>query len=371
MQYHPQQYPAQQVPQQSYPQQVPQQVPQQPYPQPYPVQPAPMPRYVQPMSPQEYRQYQYRRSLRRDANSIGAIMLIFFGMELILSVIITLLSGKAGENVSETAADAFFLLENGVISVLIFFVCGLVYCLIKRVRFAEIFPFEKTGGAMLAKLCVVGLAFSLMSNYVVDLINNTFGLFGIENKGGSFDAGGEPNVLLYFLTVAVLPALVEEFAFRGVVMGVMRPYSEGLAILVSSATFALMHGNFVQMPFTFCCGMIFAFIDVKANSLLPSIIIHFLNNGLSVLADVLTSYNILTEMQANACYAFIFLVLAILSFIFIKGMINNGDGSYFTLKNADTGILFKKKVTTVATSPTLITFAAVMGLYSVLILFIS
>lgn len=346
--------------------------PQQPYSAPqYPVQPYPPQRYVQPMTEEEYRQKNYRRLLRRTANSVGALMLVFFGLEIILSVLILLISGDVGNDIAETATNTYFLLENGVLSVLIFFAGGLVYCLIRRVRFAELFPFEKTGGAMLMKLSVIGLTFSLISNYVVDMINNTFGLFGVENKGGTFDTGSEPNVLLYFLTVAILPALVEEFAFRGIVMGMMRPYSEGLAILVSSATFALMHGNFVQMPFTFCCGMVFAFIDIKANSLLPSIIIHFLNNALSVLYDILTSYNILTENEANIAYAVIFLVTAILSFVFIKGLVNRDDGSLFTLKNGDSGILFKNKVKTVASSPTLIVFAVLMGLYSCMILFFS
>lgn len=338
-------------------------------PQAYPVQPYVQPQYAQPqMTPEEYRQNNYRRLLRRTVNSLGGLLLFFLGLEFTLSIILMLIVPELS-NISES--NPLFLLENGLISVLIFFVCGLIYCLIRRVRFADIFPFQKIGASYCAKLCVIGLTFSLMSNYVVDMLNKTFGLFGIENTGGNIDIGSEPNVLLYFLTVAILPALVEEFAFRGVVMGVLRPYSEGLAILISSAAFALMHGNFVQLPFTFCCGLVFAYIDIKTNSLLPSIIIHFFNNGLSVLFDVLTTYGIISDMIANLCYGVIFIVLAVLSFVFLKRMASADNGSLFTLQNGDSGIPFKNKVKTAVTSPTMIIFAVLMLLYCVLVLFLS
>ena len=342
------------------------------YPQPtqypYPPQQYMQPVYYPPQpTPEQQRENTYRRLLRKNANSVGTLLLLFFGAELVISVIVVLILTLLGLQGQGTTGE-LILLENGAISMIVFFVVGVIYCLIRKLRFASIFPFEKIGAGFLTQLCVVGLTFSLMSNYVVSLVNGVFGLFGIENTGGSFEVGDQPNVLLYLLVVAVLPAFAEEFAFRGIIMGVLRPYSEGLAILISSAAFALMHGNFVQLPFTFCCGLVFAFIDVKTNSLLPSIIIHFLNNGLSVLSDILISYKILDEATANMCYGILFVILGILSFIFIKRFVNKDDGSFFTVKNGNTVLPYKEKVKTAITSPTLIAFAAVMVSYSLLTL---
>ena len=370
MQYNPQQ----QQPMYPAPPQYPPQPVQQGYPiQQYPRQNAPAPYYPpQPqMTPEEYQQQSYKRSLRRAANGVGALMLIFFALELIISLVAEVILMAAGMEEELSDMSALFLLENGVVSSIVFFVSGLIYVLITKKRFSSLFPFDRIGGGYLAKLCVIGLAFSLMSNYVVDLVNNTFSLFGIENSGGSIDAGSNPNILIYFLTVAILPAFAEEFAFRGIVMGTLRPYSEGLAILISSAAFALMHGNFVQLPFTFCCGLVFAFIDIKTNSLLPSIIVHFLNNGLSVLADVLMSYEILSENMVNVMYGGIFCVTGILSFIFLKGIIKADDGSTFRLKGGNDIIPFKSKIKTAVSSPTLISFAVVMFLYCVVALIVT
>ena len=380
----PQQYPVQppvqQAPPQPYPpvQQAPQQYPVQQVPQQYPIQQTPArqypvqqyaPQYVQPqLTPEQQRENDYRRKLRRTVNGLGALMIIFFGLEITLAMIVTMVTYFVN-GTDPTESNPLFLLENGMLSMVIFFVSGLIYCLIKRIRFADIFPFDKVGAGYLTKLCVIGLSFSLASNYVVDLLNNTFSLFGIENTGGNIDAGSQPNVLLYFLTVAILPAFVEEFAFRGIVMGVLRPYSPGLAILVSSATFALMHGNFVQLPFTFCCGLVFAYIDIKTNSLLPSIIIHFLNNGLSVLADILISYGIVSENVANIGYGAIFAITGILSLIFLKGIIKNEEPQYFDLEQGSDIISFKDKVKLAVTSPTLIIFTAIMASYCILVMF--
>lgn len=318
------------------------------------------------MTPEEQQEQLYKFSLRRTADSLGALLMIFFGVELIIASIVELFLIVAGMESELHYTSELYLLLNGMINSLIFILAGLIFCLIRRVRFAAIFPFDKIKGTLLTQLCVIGLSFSLMSNYAVSLISSTFGLFGVENSGGSFNVGSEPNVLIYFLTVAILPAFAEEFAFRGIIMGTLRPHSEALAILVSSAAFGLMHGNFVQLPFAFCCGLVFAYMDIKTNSLLPSIIVHFFNNGLSVLFDILVSYQIINNNTANLCYGIIFLITGILSFIFIMRIVKSNDSGFFRLEGGNDFAPFKSKIKTVSSSPALITFAVVMVLHCIL-----
>lgn len=353
MQYYPQNQQNQQPPVQQYAQ------PRYPYNQP--------PLYQPPVIPPEER---YRRSLRRTVNGLGGLLLVFFGLEFILATILQLILVLAGAEGDATSSGMSLLLLNGVVSTLIFFLSGLIYCFIKKVNFGEVFPFDKISGSLLPKLCVIGLAFSLMSNYVVDLLNNTFGIFGIQNSGGEINAGSQPSVVMYFLAVAILPAFAEEFAFRGVLMGVLRPYSEALAILVSSAAFALMHGNFVQLPFTFCCGLVFGFIDIKTNSLLPSVIVHFLNNCLSVMFDIFVSYEIMNTYAANMWYGIIFVITGALAFIFIMGLVRK-DESLFKLKDGGDVIPFRKKLTTTASSPTMLSYAILMLIYCAVSLIMS
>ena len=313
----------------------------------------------------EYLTYTYRRGLRKDAVKLGVLLLIFFfaqqGIARAAAEIIK--ATDTGRIYNESSAMQ--LLFSGAVSTLVFFLFSAIYCLIRRMSFARLFPFARIGGAMLAMLCVVGLTFSLMSNYAASLVTDVFSLFGVRNRGGEIvQEGTLPSVFLYYLTVAVLPALAEEFAFRGVVMGSLRKYSDALALVISSAAFALMHGNFVQIPFTFCCGLAFGFIAIRTNSLLPAIIVHFFNNALSVTYDVLTSYKIISYAAGNLMYGVVIIVLCILSFFFIRRIIKEKP-EMFRFDDSDQTIPFKQKMRTTALAPTMLSFAAVMLIYAV------
>lgn len=315
----------------------------------------------------EYRQYLYKRDLRKTANGLGIVLLVIFALEIILAAVLTMILRLSGQDILSGDSE-LSLIENGLLSAIMFFVVTLIYVLIKRRSLGALFPFEKIGAKKLAMLCVIGTALSLMSNFAPHLLTEAFGLFGVTNSGGTFSfAGDPPSVLIYFLTVAILPACMEEFAFRGVIMGSLRKYSDALALVVSAALFALMHGNFVQIPFTFCCGLVFGFLVLKTDSLLPAILVHFLNNGLSVTFDLLYEYKVLSAGLVNLLYGAIIMITGILGLILIRSFVKE-DENFFRLGKADEGIPYRVKLKTVAGSPTLISFAVIMLLFSVYVL---
>ena len=317
---------------------------------------------------EEYRQFCYKKELRKTANGLGIMLLVIFALEIALAAIIPEILKAAGvSSILGTSSD-FTLLENGLLSSLLFFTVAYVYVLIKRRRFSVLFPFEKIGAKRLTMLVVIGSAVSLMSNIAPDLLTEVFGLFGVTNSGGSITfVNSAPSVLMYFLVVAVMPAFTEEFAFRGVIMGSLRKYSDSLALVVSAALFALTHGNFVQIPFTFCCGLMFGFLVLKTNSLLPSIIVHFINNGLSVAFDLLYQYEVLSTGMVNLLYGAIFVILGLLALVFIR-KIAAEDEDFFTLPRADDVMPYRSKLKAVASSPTLISYSVIMLLFAVYVI---
>lgn len=319
---------------------------------------------------EEYTQYQYTKELRKTSNGLGLMLLVIFGLEIIISTILTVIMYSAGIDALSSVSTIPELLENGLISSLLFFVVALLYVVIKGKSFGTLFPFEKIGVKKLSMLCVIGISVSLLSNIAPELLTEVFGLVGLSNSGGSIDfTGTVPNVLLYYLTVAIMPAFTEEFAFRGVIMGSLRRYSDGLALVISAGLFALMHGNFVQIPFTFCCGLMFGFMVLKTNSLLPSIIVHFLNNGLSVTFDLLIQYQVMSANLANLCYGVIFAITGALALIFVRKFTKE-DEDYFKLERADDVIPYRAKLKTVCGSPTLISFAVLMVLFAIYVMMI-
>lgn len=100
-------------------------------------------------------------------------------------------------------------------------------------------------------------------------------------KSNDIDLG--TNVLLAILTHALLPAVFEEAMFRYLPLRVMRGESVGRTVLWSAIFFSLVHHSFFSIPYAFLAGVIFMILDIYSGSVWPSVILHFINNTLSVL----------------------------------------------------------------------------------------
>ena len=105
-------------------------------------------------------------------------------------------------------------------------------------------------------------------------------IFVISGKTNSVDVGD--SLLLAIITHALLPAVLEEVLFRYLPLRLLGEHSRRAAILISAFFFALVHHNLFTIPYAFIAGIIFMTIDIALDSVIPSIIIHFINNSLSV-----------------------------------------------------------------------------------------
>lgn len=312
-------------------------------------------------SQQEYEAYEYKRSLKKTSNAVGLLLILFMAMEIVFSLVFLVATWNGETSFIEALETAFGMtLFNGVFSLVTFFFVGLIFCLIRKENLAALFPFHKAGAGFVAMLVVIGITFSLLSNYVSDAVLSMFEMFGLTSTySGEVEIEGTGDIFISYLTIAVIPALAEEFAFRGIIMGMFRKYSDALALIVSSAIFGLMHGNIVQIPFAFCGGLVFGFIALKTNSLLPGILIHFFNNALSVTLDLLANNTPLTENTVILIFNVIIVVLCILSAFFLVRIIKTRK-DFLNFLDSNKGIPFREKMKTVCASPTLIVYTVMI-----------
>jgi sodium transport system permease protein len=85
------------------------------------------------------------------------------------------------------------------------------------------------------------------------------------------------------LVLAVLPAVCEELAFRGLILGgLRRRFQPWVAVLLSSFLFALHHFNVFQFVPTFIMGVILGLLAWRSGSVLPGMVFHALHNGLLI-----------------------------------------------------------------------------------------
>lgn len=131
-------------------------------------------------------------------------------------------------------------------------------------------PTLLTGAALAPALyLIVGGALSLLPEAWLESYN--------EASAG-IDSGTPTGVL----AVALVAPVVEELIFRGLMLNRLSRVMPGwLAVALSAATFGVCHGHPVWFAYTFVIGAFFGFLDLRANSILPSILGHIAFNAIS------------------------------------------------------------------------------------------
>jgi sodium transport system permease protein len=95
-----------------------------------------------------------------------------------------------------------------------------------------------------------------------------------------------PGLLTSILIFALIPAICEEFAFRGFILsGLEHQHRIRSAILLSALMFGFLHvllSLFQQLFNATLLGIVLGLLAVRSRSIFPGILFHFLNNAFAV-----------------------------------------------------------------------------------------
>ncbi|MBE6610415.1 MAG: CPBP family intramembrane metalloprotease [Ruminococcaceae bacterium] len=127
---------------------------------------------------------------------------------------------------------------------------------------------------------------SLGVTYLVALIGELFfsliQSMGVHVNDLSTELPTDPlGLVVYFLAVVICAPIFEEILFRGPVLAQNLKHGAVFASVVSGLLFGLIHQNHEQMFYAAVLGFLFCFIDIKAGSIIPSIVAHMVVNGYS------------------------------------------------------------------------------------------
>lgn len=96
----------------------------------------------------------------------------------------------------------------------------------------------------------------------------------------------ETGVVQTIVGIAVLPALAEEVVFRGVLLrGLAAQKRLPVAIVMSSAVFGIYHVLPAQVVATFLLGCVLGLLTLRARSIVPAVVAHFLNNAIAIIVS--------------------------------------------------------------------------------------
>lgn len=175
-----------------------------------------------------------------------------------------------------------------LLTILVPFAIGAFF--VKKVQKRDkLLPLEKPKSGI---LFVEALGIGLMAIVIANAVTASFVSFS-ESHGVTFDSykPESPTSVYQFLWIllsnAIVPAIVEEFALRGVLLQSLRKYGDAFAVLASAILFGIMHGNMTQAPFAFILGAVLAILVIMTGSLWTSMAIHLINNTYSVFMNAL------------------------------------------------------------------------------------
>ena len=111
-----------------------------------------------------------------------------------------------------------------------------------------------------------------------------------------------PTMIITVLEYVILPPLLEEALFRGAILSKLRRFGDGFAIVVSALLFTVLHPTLYSYPGIFILAALFAYSDIKCGSILPSVIMHMLNNAISLFSSAVEDTNVLATINMVIFY---------------------------------------------------------------------
>lgn len=90
------------------------------------------------------------------------------------------------------------------------------------------------------------------------------------------------ELFLAFIALVVIAPIVEEILFRGYMLGnLLKLVPTWVAVIVTSAVFAAMHGQWNVALDTFALSIVLCLLRIRTNSLWPAILVHMIKNGIA------------------------------------------------------------------------------------------
>lgn len=155
---------------------------------------------------------------------------------------------------------------------------------LKEVKFSKI--------GTLNTILLIVLTYCILP--VVSLINSISMMFAKNYIGEQMSEMNDNPFLLNIFLIAVMPAVIEEIAFRGIIYNGYKKSTIKKAMLTSGLLFGLFHMNVNQFCYAFVMGIFFIFVYEATGSIHSTMIMHFIFNANSVvmlkLVDLFQKY---------------------------------------------------------------------------------
>lgn len=246
-----------------------------------------------------------RADLKNDGNFIGGLLILnIVALNFLFSLLVVTLAAigviPAGAAATEQLglSNTAYLLLYGVVYTVCMFCPVVLGLTLFRKPIPSLIRFGSVSGKATAFYVAIGLAGCVAANIVASYVTVFLENFGIHSpKSPVLLEHTVISLILNLIVVALLPALLEELIYRVCILGTLRRYGDGFAIVVSAVLFAFVHGGLGQSVFALLVGLVLGYLTVVTGSILPAFLVHFANNALSIFMQY-QSFIIPEEMRS-------------------------------------------------------------------------
>ena len=184
---------------------------------------------------------------------------------------------------------------------------------------------------------VVYFGFASAALYLNAIVFELIGFQGsvVSDIGVTFNDTLNGNIL-YLIIYIVISPILEEYAFRGVLLNCLSKYGRFFALIMTSIIYALAHGSISEIFPSLLMGYLLGKMMLNYGSIWPSIITHILANGFLCLLALIPekySYVSIIILGVMIVAAIIFVVSRHYNVVSVKNSKANEKVSLMFLSN--------------------------------------
>lgn len=161
----------------------------------------------------------------------------------------------------------------------------------RKLNFKKEILLRSTKNSNLLSAAILGIFIWLVNTSWMDILQ------GLGKFQGDFEkmqdiTGGlvEGNIFVVILVAGIIIPFSEEVIFRGCIFRALNKNMNIVAtIIIQAILFGLAHGNLIQGMYTIPLGIILGYVVYRCNSIVPSMIIHMVNNIVAVVISMALS----------------------------------------------------------------------------------
>lgn len=169
---------------------------------------------------------------------------------------------------------------------------------------------------------------------------NTLGIV-LRNSNQNFVMQNSTSAMVvYIISLTIVPAILEEIFFRGIIISGLRRFGDFIAIAVSATLYAFSEGSIQDALYSFLMGLVLGYFTLRAGSLIVPILANFIIKCMYIGFWLIKVY----EIDNNRLIMLSVLVVLLVASLIAFGLFISKDKYAFCIDNRDTNLTNRDKL---------------------------